>query len=446
MSEWLPLLVCVLLVAGNALFVAAEFSLVTVDKATVVERAEAGDAAAARVRSALRTLSTQLSGAQLGITITSLVVGFLAEPAIASLLREPLLSLGVPEAAVRGVSVTAALVIATGFQMVLGELVPKNLAIAKPLSVSRAVAGPQLAFSTVAGPLIRFLNGNANRIIRTLGFEPQEELASARSAAELASLVRRSAEVGTLERTTARLLDRSLHFGERIAADVLTPRRRVRFIDADASVAAMLDLVRATGHSRFPVISNGDTDDIRQVVYLRMALRVPPDERASTVVAQVAVPAVLVPETLPLDALLTQLRSARGQLAVVVDEYGGTAGVVSLEDLVEELVGDVSDEHDRPMLRVRNVGNGSLVMSGLLRPDEVRELTIPCPDSDAYDTVGGFLIHELGRIAELGDRVEVDGWALTVTRMDGRRIDEIRVEPASGTDAPDTDAPATRPA
>ena len=428
MTEWVPLLLCVVLVAGNALFVAAEFSLVTVDKATVVESAESGDRASRRVRTALRSLSTQLSGAQLGITITSLVVGFLAEPAIAELLRDPLLALGIAESAVRGVSLTLALVIATGFQMVLGELVPKNMAIARPLGVARTVAAPHLAFTRAAGPLIRFLNGNANWFVRRMGMEPQEELASARAPSELASLVRRSAEAGTLERSTARLVDRSLRFGDRVAADVLTPRRRVRFVDARASVSDLLALVRSTGHSRFPVVVDGDTDNIRDVANLRMALRVPVEARDTTPVAEIAVTALLVPETVPLDSLLAQLRAGHGQLAVVVDEYGGTAGVVSLEDLVEELVGDVSDEHDRPMLRVRTLADGAMVMSGLLRPDEVRELGIPCEDDDAYDTVGGFLIHELGRIAELGDRVDVLGWQLVVTRMDGRRIDEIRAE------------------
>jgi CBS domain containing-hemolysin-like protein len=439
-TEGVLLLVCVVLVAGNALFVAAEFSLVTVDRATVAQRAEAGDAPAARVRSALRSLSTQLSGAQLGITVTSLVVGFLAEPAIASLLTGPLVAAGVPEAAVRGVSVTIALLIATGFQMVLGELVPKNLAIARPLPVARAVAGPQLAFTTVAGPLIRFLNGNANGVLRRFGIEPQEELASARSPEELGSLVRRSAEAGTLERSTARLLDRSLHFGDRTAADVLTPRRRVRFIDEDASVADLLELVRDTGHSRFPVLGEGGADDVSQIAHVRMALRVAPEQRPTTPVREIAVPAVLVPETVPIDALLTQLRAGHGQLALVVDEYGGTAGVVSLEDLVEELVGDVHDEHDVPVLRVRCLDGGTLVMSGLLRPDEVSELGIPCPQSDSYDTVGGFLTHDLGRIAAIGDHADVPGWRLEVTRMDGRRIDEIRAVPSPGPGARHEDA------
>lgn len=438
MTEWLPLLVCVALIAGNALFVAAEFSLVTVDKATVAERAEAGDAGAARVAAALRTLSTQLSGAQLGITVTSLVVGFLAEPAIASLLRDPLLAVGVPEAAVRGVSVALALLLATGFQMVLGELVPKNLAIARPLPVARAVAGAHLAFTAAAGPLIHVLNGNANAIVRSLGMQPQEELASARSPEELASLVRRSGDAGTLEPSTARLLHRSLHFGDKVAADVLTPRRNVRTIESSASVADLLDLVRATGHSRFPVVVDGDADDIRGVAHLRAALRVPASSRATTSVRDVALPAVLVPETLPVDALLGQLRSENGPLAVVVDEYGGTAGVVTLEDLVEELVGDVSDEHDSPMPRVRPLAGGRLLLSGLLRPDEVAELGIPCPDSDAYDTVGGFVMREIGRVADVGDRAELPGWRLVVTRMDGRRIDLLRAEPTgtpSGTDA-----------
>jgi len=429
MNPYVALLLCVLLIAGNALFVAAEFSLVTVDRATVQDRAESGSRRAGLLRHALRTLSTQLSGAQLGITVTSLVVGFLAEPAIATLLRGPLLDLGVPESAVTAVSVALALGIATGTQMVLGELVPKNLAIARPLAVGLSVVPAQVGFTKVAGPLIRALNGNANWLLRRVGIEPQEELASARSPEELASLVRRSAEVGTLPGDTAHLIAQALDLGDLTAADILTPRRRVRFLTVQDSVADLLALVAATGHSRFPVAGPQGRDDVTQVAQLRLALRVPPEQRATTPVTAIARPATLVPDTIEAGPLLERLRVGQGQLAVVIDEYGGTAGVVTLEDIVEELVGEVRDEHDPQVLRVRTLDDGALVVSGLLRPDELADVGIRIPEDDAYDTLGGYLTHELGRFGLVGDRVEAPGWVLTVLRVDGRRIDAVRAQP-----------------
>jgi CBS domain containing-hemolysin-like protein len=426
--EWLLLAVCVLLVASQAVFVAAEFSFVTVDRLVVEAAAEAGDRRSRGVLGALKTLSTQLSGAQLGITVTSLVVGFLAEPSIAVLISTPLTAIGVPESAVGPVAVVLALLIATAFQMVMGELIPKNLAIARPLPVARAVAGLQTGFTRITGPLIKFLNGSANLLLRRIGVEPSEELAAGRSPAELVSLVRRSAEVGTLEAPTAELLDRSLHFGDRTAADVLTPRRRVRFVDQSATVSELVELARRSGHSRF-------RSPVRQcrtfegVVELRSALRIAHGERDTTPVSEVAEPPVLVPETLGLDVMLQRLRTGSGQLAVVIDEYGGTAGIVSLEDLVEELIGEVEDEHDRVAPRIRELAEGRFAISALLRPDEVDQLGILVPESDEYETLGGFVNEELGRIARAGDVVSIPGWQLEVTRMDGLRIDWLRAEP-----------------
>jgi len=427
--EWLLLAVCVLLVASQAVFVAAEFSFVTVDRLVVEAAAEAGDRRSRGVLGALKTLSTQLSGAQLGITVTSLVVGFLAEPSIAVLISTPLTAIGVPESAVGPVAVVLALLIATAFQMVMGELIPKNLAIARPLPVARAVAGLQTGFTRITGPLIKFLNGSANLLLRRIGVEPSEELAAGRSPAELVSLVRRSAEVGTLEAPTAELLDRSLHFGDRTAADVLTPRRRVRFVDQSATVSELVELARRSGHSRFPVTGEGGADDVRGVVELRSALRIAHGERGTTPVSEVAEPPVLVPETLGLDVMLQRLRTGSGQLAVVIDEYGGTAGIVSLEDLVEELIGEVEDEHDRVAPRIRELAEGRFAISALLRPDEVDQLGILVPESDEYETLGGFVNEELGRIARAGDVVSIPGWQLEVTRMDGLRIDWLRAEP-----------------
>lgn len=300
MTELLLLLVGLLLVVACGAFVAAEFALVTVNRATVERAAAAGDRRAVGVLAALRKLSTQLSGAQLGITVTNLVIGFLAEPAVASLVEGPLRAAGVPEGAVPAIAVTIGLVLATAVTMIYGELVPKNLAIARPLETAGAVAGFQRGFTRATGPLIRFLNGTANRILRRFGVEPQEELASARSPEELTSLVRRSGQQGTLPVDTADLLERSLAFGEKCAADVRTPRTRVQVLGAEEPVENVLALARETGHSRFPVQRTG-IDDVVGLVHVKHAVGVPAERRSAVPVAAVMVEPVLVPDTLELD-------------------------------------------------------------------------------------------------------------------------------------------------
>ena len=432
MIEWLLLALAVALVAGNAVFVAAEFSLVAVDQASVERAAQRGERGAAGVLRARRSLSTQLSGAQLGITVTSLVIGFIAEPSLAALLAGPLESVGLPQAASAGVSVTLALVVATIFQMIFGELVPKNLAIARPMPVARAVTPLQRGFTTSTRPLLAVLNGAANRLLRMVGVEPQEELRSARSPRELASLVRRSAQQGTLPKPTARLLTRSLSFGDRTADDAMTPRRRVRFLHAELPVTAIIDATESTGHSRFPVLDGGDVDDVVGLVHIKHALAVPPEQREHTPVRDVMVAPVLVPASLELDPLLARLRQRGLQMAVVIDEYGGTDGVVTLEDLVEELVGDIADEHDRPGAHARRRSDGSWSLSGLLRLDEAAAATgVPLADSEHYDTLAGLVLHHLGRMPAPGDTVTEPAAGarveLRVERMDGLRIDRIRL-------------------
>ena len=429
MTEWLLVLAGIVLTLGTALFVAAEFSLVALDRSAVERSVQAGDTRSVGVLAALRRLSTQLSASQVGITITTLLVGYLAEPSVAALLGGPLTLVGLAEGAVEPVSVGLALLLATAFSMVLGELVPKNLAISAPLRTAQLVAVPMRVFVLVARPVITFFNGSANIILRAVGVEPKEELSSARTPQELASLVRRSAEAGTLDQTTARLVTRTLNFGERTAADVMTPRTRCVVVQRDDTAADVLRLARSSGHSRFPVVDDG-LDDVIGVVHIKRAVAVPHERRGDVPAAALASEALLVPETVRLDPLLVQLRSQGLQLAVVVDEYGGTSGVVTLEDVIEEIVGEVADEHDRRRSGGRRLRDGSWVVPGLWRPDELRErVGADVPDDGAWETVGGYLMARLGRVPVVDDAVEVPTGSLRVVRMDGRRVDRVRWTP-----------------
>lgn len=294
----LLLLAALALILANGFFVAAEFGLVTVEKADAERAAADGDRRAGTVVSALRELSFQLSGTQLGITITSLVVGMLAEPALAELLSGPLLALGLPKGAVPGIAVVIGMLVASAVQMVVGELVPKNWAVSKPLQVARFVAGPQDAFSRFFRPVITMLNTVANRLVRALGVEPTDELASARTPGELVSLARHSARAGAIEQDTADLFVRTLSLGDLTAENVMTPRVRVSALQANATAEDVVNLTRATGLSRFPVYRTR-LDEIVGMVHLKDALAVPAEERLRIPAARIAVPPLLVPETLP---------------------------------------------------------------------------------------------------------------------------------------------------
>ncbi|MEU4768247.1 hemolysin family protein [Actinosynnema sp. NPDC023794] len=418
----------VLLTIGTFIAVAAEFSLTALERSTVEAHvAQVGDAKARTVEKAHRSLSFQLSGSQLAITITTLITGYIAEPAIAQLISPALTGAGVPASAAGPIALTLALALATSLSMVFGELVPKNLAIAKPLATARAVAGVQAGFSAVFKWLITLLNGTANWLVRRLGVEPAEELASARSPQELGALIRSSAEQGTLDPSTATLLDRSLRFGDRTAEELMTPRVRVESLRSDATVLDLVAKARETGFSRFPVYT-GDLDEVRGIVHVKQAFGVPRSQRATTPVSALTRPVQTVPATLEGDALLDRLRASGLQTALVVDEYGGTAGLVTLEDVVEEIVGDVRDEHDRRETSpVRRLGGEAWLVSGLLRDDEIAEATgFRMPEGD-YETVAGLVLARLGRIPDAGDEIRVDDWRITVVQMDRHRVAELRV-------------------
>ncbi|MGA5817882.1 hemolysin family protein [Kitasatospora sp. NPDC094028] len=429
-TAWLLLLAALLLILANGLFVAAEFAFVTVERGAVERAAEAGDAKSGRVSRALRHLSFELSGAQLGITVTSLVVGMLAEPALSTLLSPVMSGLGVPDSAARGVAVVVGMVLATVVQMVIGELVPKNWAISRPLQVARAVAAPHMAFSIVCRPLIRALNGAADRTVRAFGVEPQEELDHARTPAELVSLARHSAKAGAIDEESATLFVRTLGLGELTAESVMTPRVDVAALQRDATASDVINLTRATGLSRFPVYADS-LDEVTGIVTLKDALAVPAARRGLVRVAELAAPPLLVPETLPAERLLERLRKLQ-PMAIVVDEYGGTAGVVTVEDIVEEIVGEVQDEHDpadHPDLLPLPPVNGlpAWEADGRTRLDQLERIGLNAPDGP-YETLAGLVADLLGKLPEVGEQAGLPGWLFTVTGVDRHRTSQVRVE------------------
>ncbi|MDO5500626.1 MAG: hemolysin family protein, partial [Propionibacteriaceae bacterium] len=382
--------------------------------------------------------STQLSSCQLGITVTSLIVGFIAEPSLAALLRRgPLEAMGLAEAAALPLSFTLAFAIATVSQMVFGELVPKNWALAEPMRLSRLIATPHRAFTWLMRPVLWVLQGSSNAFVRLLGIEPLEEMASGHSPRELSALAERSAREGTIDHDLAQRMSSSAQLGERFARDAMTPRARVHFMDAEDPVSKLLRLSQRLGHSRFVVVG-ASTDEVHGAVHFRDALSVAAGERRVTPVRQILHTIPAVPSSMPLDNVLEELRGGL-QLAVVIDEFGGTDGIITLEDLMEELVGEIADEQDVPEERFLRLGEHHWKLSGMVRPDEVADVTgIRLPEGKVTETLGGLLTELTERFCVAGDEVKIAARdrnalddddlptevaaTLTVTETDGHRV------------------------
>ncbi|MFC3577079.1 hemolysin family protein [Streptomyces yaanensis] len=438
MTEVLLLLVAVLLSLACGGFVAAEFSLTTVERSELEHAAARGERGAQGALKAVRNLTFQLSGAQLGITVTNLVVGMLSEPSIAKLIAGPLQSLGMS----RSTSTTVALVIGTGlstvFLMVVGELVPKNWAISSPLAVARRVGTPQRWFSAAFRPFITHLNNTANHFVRRFGIEPAEELASARGPQELVALARHSAKEGALEPDTAELFVRTLNLADLTAENVMTPRVQVVALDVQATCEDVANATRATGLSRFPVY-RGNLDSVVGIAHIKDVLTVPADERPLRQVSQVTREPLFVPESLTVDRLLDRL-SGKNTMAVVIDEYGGTAGVATLEDIVEEVVGEVRDEHDpheTSDLAPAGTDDAGLTLysaDGSARVDQLARVGLRVPEGP-YETLAGLIATELGRIPAKGDSIEVAGWRLDVVDASGRRAARVLMHAPPAADA-----------
>ncbi|MFJ9423491.1 hemolysin family protein [Streptomyces sp. NPDC101249] len=438
MTEVLLLLVAILLSLACGAFVAAEFSLTTVQRGDLEQAVERGERGAEGALRAVKNLTFQLSGAQLGITVTNLVVGMLAEPSIAKLIAGPLESAGIPGSTASTLALVLGTALSTVFLMVVGELVPKNWAISSPLAVAKRVGNAQRWFSAAFRPFISHLNNTANHVVRRFGVEPTEELAAARGPQELAALARHSAKEGALEADTAELFVRTLNLADLTAENVMTPRVQVMALDSRATCEDVANATRATGLSRFPVY-RGNLDSVVGVAHIKDVLAVPGERRARVPVAEIMREPLFVPETLTVDRLLDRL-SGRRTMAVVIDEYGGTAGVATLEDIVEEVVGEVRDEHDpheTPGLAPAGSdedGHALYSADGATRVDQLARVGLRAPEGP-YETLAGLVATELGRIPAVDDSVTVAGWRLDVVDASGHRAARVLMRAPAEDDA-----------
>jgi CBS domain containing-hemolysin-like protein len=424
-------LVVAILVLLTAFFVAGEFSLVAVDRNRVKRLAAAGNRRAAAVDHSLGRLSFELSGAQLGITITSLLTGAIAEPALAGLFEPLLRKIGWEGVTDRpAVAVGLALFVANVASMLIGELVPKNFAIAKPFGTAVVAAIPMSWLNRLLRPVILFLNRAANWTVRQFGIEPREELAGVRSLEELELMIRSSGKEGELDDAELSLLTRAISFTEKVAADVMVPRVSIDALSRHDSVSDLRRLARETGHSRFPVYGE-DLDEIVGVVHVKDSFKVVAERRSISPVADIATTAMAVPASRPLDDLLIDMQRQSRALAVVVDEYGGTAGIVTIEDLLEEILGEIIDEHDQhdehDQAAVDSDPGDKREVAGLLnRHDLDEQFGLHLPDGH-FETLGGFLIAQLGRFPQSGEVITYHGWTFEVRSMEGHRIDRVAV-------------------
>lgn len=436
----------VLLTGATGLFVAIEFALTGLEPSALAKAEQEKKTEAAVIRRAQRNLSFELSGAQLGITLTTLATGFLAEPVLAKFFTPLLDFLHIPHAWSVQIALALALIVATLLSMVYGELVPKNLAITDPMLAAKITVRPVLAFNRVFKGLIFLFNSTANALVRRFGIEPADELASARSAAELGAVVRNSAEQGDLDAGTARVLDRSLKFGTSAAWEFMTPRSTIEYLDREATMQDVLDKSLHTGFSKFPV-ADGDLDDALGVIHVKDAFTLSPELRRTTRVEALMRPVPRIPESLDGDAVLQTVRQDGSQVALVIDEYGGTAGMVTVEDVVEELLGEFYDEHDDAQSQDFIKVGTSWDCSGLVLLEALAETTGYVAPEGPYETLGGLIMATLGRIPTTGDCVllpepvatnlgelvaDLPGRFLArVTLMDLRRVDRVTITPIS---------------
>lgn len=422
--NWAPLFWMVLLLLANGFFVAAEFAYITARR-NVLERTSGRPAKTAVLLN--RDLSLSLAGSQLGITMASLGLGAVAEPAVAAILERALGVLSLPEGVTHGIALVVALLIVVFLHMVIGEMAPKNIAIASPERLARALALPFRAFIIVFRPLIAMLNGLANGVLRLLRVEPVDRLEVGHSAEDLAVIIASGRQEGVIEDFTHRLLAGAIIFGDRDASEVMIPRPDVVSVSFDTAIAEVEEVMRSTGHSRLP-IHDGDLDNVVGFVHVKDLMGLEGDARDRPLASDLIRAPLFVPESAHIKAVLDEMRRSRSHIAIVVDEHGSTAGIITMEDIAEELVGEIRDEHDRRQRRLIVTSRGTLFVDGSVRLDQLTQHGLRLPEGD-YETIGGLIMDRLGRLPAREDAVEEDGWRLRVLSTDGRRVRNVEVSP-----------------
>ncbi len=430
--------VVALLVLLNGLFVAAEFAIVAAPRARISRLAESGSRAAALVlyvQSDSRRQDRYIAAAQVGITAASLGLGMYGEHGLAEWLRPHLAHLGWLQApAAHSLGGAAAVLLLTYLHVVLGEMVPKSMALFRPERTALAVSTPMLLFSRLALPLVLLLNGVGNLILRAFRVPLVDRAAGVHTPRELEMIVEESHEQGTLGEEESEILVNLLHFRDLLVRKVMVPRTAIVGIPLDCGVDEAVQIAVETRHTRYPVFEES-LDDIRGILHVKelfRELRRPEEERS---IANAMRPPVFVPEQLTLEELLVEFQKRGAQVAVVLDEYGGTAGMVTLEDVLEEIFGEVQDEFDDEEPPVQRLDERRWALSGRVRLDELEEETGVSLGREDVDTVGGLVLVLLGRPAAVGDEVELEGVRMRVTALDGLAVGRLEMELPAG-DAP----------
>lgn len=417
------LLIFVVLLIVNGFFVAAEYAIVRVRATQLDELAAAGSGRARLARRMVEDLEPYISTAQVGVTGASLALGFVGEPAVSRLIGPIFGGLGLflPEPVVRVLSFIVAFGLITYLTLVLGELAPKYLAIQRALPLALWSAYPLQATYRILYPLIRLVNASANLLVRSVGITPSGDL-DAHSEEELKMLVAVSTRKGILQESERVLLGNALDFADTYVRQVMVPRTEMVAVPHDTPLAGLFEMARQHPFTRYPVYRE-DIDHVVGVVHLKdLVSREPHGGTAADVMRSVPV----IPETMRLDRALAEFRRQRTQLAIVADEFGGTAGLITVEDIVEELIGEVQDEFDREVPLFVEEPGGAHMIDGLAQLDAVREKLGLTLADEPYDTVGGLVFGRLGRVAKVGDWIDVDGYRLEVAEVDGRRVAKVR--------------------
>jgi CBS domain containing-hemolysin-like protein len=418
-----------LLLLANGFFVAAEFAYITARR-NLLEQTPGRSAQSAALLN--RDLTLSLAGAQLGITMASLGIGAVAEPAVAAILERALRFLPIPNAVIHGIALVVALLIVVFLHMVIGEMAPKNIAIANPERLARALALPFRGFIILFRPLIVVLNGLANGVLRWLGVKPADRLEAGHSAEDLAVIIAAGQEEGVIEDFTHRLLTGAIIFGDLDASEVMIPRPDVVSVSFDTPVAEIEEVMRSSGHSRTP-IHTGDLDNVLGFVHVKDLMHVEDEDRDKVLAGELVRTPLFVPESAHIKAVLDEMRRSRNHFAIVVDEHGSTAGIITMEDIAEELVGEIRDEHDRRERRMVVSASGTILADGSVRPDQLAQYGVRLPEGD-YETIGGLIMDRLGRLPARGDIIEEQGWKLQVLSTDGRRVRNVELTQVSEED------------